>query len=195
MKKLFSLTKTLVVTLLQREILSNALTRALGASWFIALAAQITVPFYPVPMTMQSFAIALVALMTTWPTALSAVLLYLSYAALGIPVLAGGASGLSVLTGATAGYLAGFVWMSGVIAALTQRYRYSGALARFGFTLVGSVFLFAPGLCWLAHLFGWQVAFKTGLLPFVFSEPIKLALAAYLSVFIRDRYQHESFLV
>jgi biotin transporter BioY len=77
--------------------------------------------------------------------------------------------------------------MSGIVSLLTQKYPSQGSIVRLGFTLIGGLFLFVPGLLHLANLFGWEVALKTGLLPFVFSEPTKYALAAYLSVFIRDK--------
>ena len=187
MKKLFTLTKPLVVGIPKSRFFSNAFVCAFCASWLIALGAHIKVPFYPVPMTMQTFAIALVALLTPWPAAISAVLLYLSYAAVGLPVLASGNKGLLGLTGPTAGFLVGMVLMSGVIAALTKRDKDSGVLIRFGFVLIGSLFVFVPGLSFLTHLFSWEIALQTGLLPFIFSEPTKLALAAYLSVFIQNR--------
>ncbi|MEM7055336.1 MAG: biotin transporter BioY [Bacteroidota bacterium] len=192
MKKLLTLTSVWRIGISKRRFLCSAFVHTFCASWLIALAAQISVPFYPVPMTMQTFAIALVALLTPWSTAIGAVLLYLSYAAVGLPVLAGGNSGLLGLTGPTAGFLVGLVWMSGVIAALTQRYKDRAIWVRFGFVLTGSLCAFVPGLSLLTHLFSWEVAFKTGLLPFVFSEPAKLALAAYLSVFIQNKYSSKA---
>lgn len=188
MKKLVTPTGAWVVGISRTIILRNASVSAFCASWLIALAAQISIPFCPIPMTMQTFAIALVGLLTPWPTAMGTVLLYLGYAVVGFPVSASGSIGLSVFTGPTGGFLVGMVLMSGVIAAFAQRYQDSGILMRFGFTLVGGLCMFMLGLWWLIHLFSWQVALKVGLLPFVFVEPIKLALAAYLSVFIQNRY-------
>ena len=192
MENLFALTKTYLIALSKSRFFNNSLVHAFCASWLIALGAHITVPFYPVPMTMQTFVIALVALLAPWPTAMGATVLYLGYAAVGMPVLAGGARGMAVLLGPTAGYLLGFVLMSGATAALTQRYQAQGVLARLGFALIGTLLLFGAGLTHLAHLFGWETAFKTGLLPFMLSEPTKLALAAYLSVFIRDKYLNKT---
>ena len=188
MKKLLTLTSVWVVGIPKSRFLRNAFVRAFCASWLIALGAYIMVPWYPVPMTLQTFFIALIALLAPWPTAVGAVLFYLSYAAMGMPVLAGGNGGIAGLLGPGAGYLVGFVLMAGVIAVLTQRYKDSSVLGRFGFTLVGGLLLFGLGLAHLARLFSWEIAFKTGLLPFIFSELTKYALAAALSVFIQHKY-------
>lgn len=188
MKRIFTFTRAWVVGIPKPRCLCNAFVRAFCASWLIVLGAYFMVPFYPVPMTLQTFFIALIALLAPWRMAMGAVLFYLSYAAMGIPVLAGGNCGIAALLGPRGGYFVGFVLMSGVIAVLTQRYRDSGVLARFGFTLIGGLLLFGLGLAHLAHFFGWEIAFKTGLLPFIFSEPTKFALAAGLSVFIQHKY-------
>ncbi len=188
MKNLLQTTQTWIITLKHNKLLNNALVYTFCASWLIVLGAQIMVPFYPVPMTMHTFVIALIALLAPWHTAISAVVLYLSYAAMGLPVLAGGNSGLAVFVGPTAGYLWGFILMAGIISLLAQKYSSQGAILRFGFTLIGGAFALATGILYLSHLFGWEVALKTGLLPFLLSEPTKYALAAYLSVFIRDKY-------
>ena len=185
MKNLVSLSKNWVITLQQNKYFNNSLVHSFCASWLIALGAYITVPFYPVPMTMQTFVIALWALCTPWPTAISAVLLYLGYALVGLPVLAGGTGGILVCLGPSLGYLLGFILMSGTIALLIQQYQPKGVMMHFIFTLIGGLLLFATGLSRLAHLFSWEIAFKTGLLPFIFSEPTKFALAAYLASWIR----------
>lgn len=188
MRNLGLVIKSWVVAVPHPRVLQHVFVQTFGASWLIALATQIKVPLYPIPMTLQDFAIMLIALLTTRRIAVSAVLLYLSYGAIGLPVFASGVGGFSAFTGPTVGYLVGFVLMSGVIASLTQRYPTSGLGARFIFALLGNAALFVPGIGFLTHLFGWEVALKTGLLPFVFVLPIKAALAAYLSVYLRDKY-------
>jgi biotin transport system substrate-specific component len=172
MKNLLQTTQTWIIALRNSKILHNALVHAFCASWLIALGANIKVPFYPVPMTMHTFVIALIALLSPWRTSVTAVILYLSYAAIGIPVLASGNSGISAFSGPTAGYLGGFILMSATISLLTQWYKPQGAMLRFVFVLLGGSLLFGLGLMHLTHLFGWEAAIKGGLLPFVFSEPI-----------------------
>lgn len=170
-------------------ILRNSFVQAFCASWFIALVGLIKVPFYPVPMSLQSLGIMLVALLATPSVATGAVLLYLSYAAAGIPLLAGG-GGLQALVGPTAGYLlVGFIAMAGVMSSLVQWHKDSNVWTRFGFALLGNVFLFVPGVSYLAYLFNWDVALAAGLMPFVLTMLAKSALAACLSVYLRDQYK------
>ena len=81
---------------------------ALTGSALIALCAQISVPFFPVPLTLQTFAVFLIGLSFGWRLGGITVALYLLEGALGFPVFAGGKGGLIVFMGPTAGYLAGF---------------------------------------------------------------------------------------
>ena len=175
------------LTLSVSKIFSHRLVQTFLCSWLIALGAHIMVPFYPVPMTLQTFAIALISLVVPSHVAIGSLLFYVTYAALGIPVLAGGNKGIVALVGPTAGFIIGFFLMSALINLLVNRYPTSGVLKKFLITLLGGTFLFAIGLAHLSHLFGWTIAIKTGLLPFVFSEPVKFLLAAYLSVFVRNK--------
>jgi biotin transport system substrate-specific component len=168
--------------------LTNKFVQTIASSWLIALGAYITIPFYPVPMTLQTFAIALISLLVPVQVAIGSVLFYIGYAAVGIPVLAGGAKGMTALLGPTAGYIVGFFLMSAIISLLMKYYPTSGGLKRLLFTLLGGTVLFLLGIAYLAHLFNWNMAIKTGLLPFAFSEPVKYALAAYLSVFVQGKY-------
>lgn len=180
MKKLIPLLNAWTMAVPLRKVFQAAWAQAVGASWFLALAAQIKVPCYPVPMTMQTFAIMLVALWAPHRVAIGAVLLYLAQGAAGMPLFPSGA-------GPTLGYLVGFVLMAGVIAAWTERYPASGFWARLGFVFIGQLFLFVPGLAWLAHLIGWQAALQAGLYPFAISDLVKAILAVYLSVFMQGR--------
>ena len=159
----------------------RTLLQAVCASWGIALAAQLTVPCYPVPITMQNFAVMLLGLRASPRVALSAVLLYLAYGLGGLPVFASTNVGWVVFSSPAAGYLVGYCFMAWIIASLTQRHPGSGLWRRFGYVLLGAVGLYVTGLCWLAHFVGWQVALQTGLLPFVGVLPAKAALAAYLT--------------
>jgi biotin transport system substrate-specific component len=168
--------------------LTNKLVQAIASSWLIALGAHIIIPFYPVHMTLQSFAIALISLLVPVEVAIGSVLFYVGYAAMGIPVLQGGGKGIAALLGPTAGYIIGFFFMSAIISLLMKHYPNSGILKKLLFSFLGGAVLFLLGIAYLAHLFNWDIAIKTGLLPFVFSEPVKYALAAYLSVFVQGKY-------
>ena len=83
---------------------------ALAGSTLIALCAQIAVPFFPVPITLQTFAVFLIGLTYGWRLGGITVALYLLEGALGLPVFSGGKGGMIVFMGPTAGYLAGFLF-------------------------------------------------------------------------------------
>lgn len=168
--------------------LTNKFSQAIASSWLIALGAYIIIPFYPVPMTLQTFAIALVSLLVPVEVAIGSVSLYIGYAAIGIPVLQGGAKGVAVLVGPTAGYIMGFFFMSAIISLLMKQYPTSGIFQRLLFIFLGGAVLFLLGIAYLAYLFNSKIAITTGLVPFGFAEPVKYALAAYLSVFMQNNY-------
>jgi biotin transport system substrate-specific component len=184
MKDLLQITRNWFIAIRYNKVLNNIWVQAFCASWLIVVGAHIKIPFYPVPMTLHTFFIALLALVMPWPTAVNAVIFYLFYAAIGLPVSATGNNGIAAFLGPTAGFLWGFVLMSGSISWLMQRYQPKTTWFRLVFAFLGGCLLFGAGISYLAHLFGWQAAIKGGLLPFVFSEPTKYILAAYLSTLL-----------
>src|SRR4051812_37254688 len=106
--------------------LTNKLVQTIAGSWLIALGAHIIIPFYPVHMTLQSFAIPFISLLAPAEVAIGSVLFYVGYAAVGIPVLQGGGKGIATLCGPTAGYIIGFFFMSAIISLLMKYYPNSG---------------------------------------------------------------------
>ena len=168
-------------SLLQAKVFQWVFVRALCASWLIALAAQVRVPFYPVPMTLEDGAIMLVALWAPWRVAVGAVLLFLGYGVVGLPVLSSGAVGLAMFAGPTAGYLVGFVLMSGCIAGLRACYPTDSFWMRLGFVILGNVLLFVLGVGFLACLVGGAEALRLGFWPFAGTAVLKAVLAALLS--------------
>lgn len=155
----------------------------LGGSLVIALAAQIAfpLPWSPVPVTAQTFAVLLVGATLGSRLGLAAVAAYLIEGALGLPVFApGGAPGLARFTGPTAGYLAGFALAAFAVGWLAERGwdRRSGrtALAM----LAGEALIYLCGLLWLARFVPGDRLLEAGLLPFVPGEGFKIALAALL---------------
>jgi biotin transport system substrate-specific component len=152
-----------------------------GGSLVVALAAQasIRLPFSPVPVTGQTLAVLLVgALLGSRRGALS-IIAYLFHGFAGLPVFAGGASGLAYATGPTGGYLAGFVAAAFVVGWLAERgwdrHVLTAALAM----ALGSVALYACGLTWLSLFVGRQAP-ALGLAPFVAGDVLKLILASLL---------------
>lgn len=165
------------------ETEGNRLLRAsllvLLASALLTVSAKVQVPFWPVPMTLQTGVVVLLGAALGWRLAGSAVLLYLAQGALGLPVFAGG-GGPAYLLGPTGGYLAGFLVAAVAVGWLVER-GWSRTLASSAAALLlGDLLIFACGLGWLSLLVGVEQALAAGLLPFLAGEAVKIALAACL---------------
>jgi biotin transport system substrate-specific component len=169
--------KPLLAPLAEKSLLTRAVVVLIG-SLLIAAASQIQVPFYPVPMTMQSFAVLLVGAIGGRRLGAETVSLFLVEAAMGLPFLAGGAGGLHHFWGPTAGYLFGFVAAAYVVGWLVERGAARNIASLIGSLLVGEVILFGLGALWLGYLFGATVAWTGGVLPFLPGDAVKVALVA-----------------
>jgi biotin transport system substrate-specific component len=146
----------------------------------LAISAQIQVPFWPVPMTMQTFMVLIIGATYGWRLGGATMVAYLIEGAIGLPVFAQFSAGAHVLVGPTAGYLAGFVAAALLTGYLAERgFGRNLATAAISFIL-GTVVIFAFGLAWLSSLIGVEGAITHGLMPFILSEPTKVALATLL---------------
>jgi biotin transport system substrate-specific component len=149
-------------------------------SLFVTAMAQVRIPlpFTPVPLTGQTFAVLLVGAVLGSRRGAASLLLYLAQGAIGLPVFAGGASGLLYMSGPTGGYLVGFVgavYLVGLLAARGLDRRIPSALLAF---LAGEMVIYLFGVAWLSVYLGFQRAIVAGLLPFLIGDAIKLAAAA-----------------
>ena len=152
-----------------------------AGSLLLAGLAQISLPlpFTPVPLTGQTFGVLLVAAALGSKRGASSMVLYILEGALGLPFFAGGASGLHVLVGATAGYLAGFVVAAYIIGLLAERRLERTIRTSFVPFVVGTIVIYLFGVAWLAIVLGSiGKAVIAGLLPFLIGDVIKLILAA-----------------
>lgn len=160
---------------------------------------SIPLPFTPVPITGQTFAVLLVGASLASVRGAASLLLYLAEGAVGLPFFAGGAGGFAVITGATGGYLIGFVAVAFVTEALAERgwdRRFSSAT---GAMLTGNVIVYLFGVTWLARFLGEsaisQKVLLLGLYPFIPGDTIKLYLAgAVLPAawrFVGGRYERQ----
>ena len=128
-----------------QSLLAKALM-IIGGSAFVALAAQVEVPMYPVPMTLQTLAVLIVGLSFGARMGAATLLAYLAEGAMGLPVFAGGTNGVA-FAGPTAGFLVGFVamaWLAGLAADRGVRGFVPTALV----ALAVSVLLYVPGAAW-----------------------------------------------
>jgi len=152
-----------------------------GASLFVALCAHLTLPlpFTPVPLTMQNFAVLLVGLMLGSRRGFAALALYLAEGVAGLPVFSPiGPGGFAQLLGPTGGFLLAYPLVAGLAGLIFERGKKTFVrAAAAGF--VAEILLFAGGLSWLALLtHSFAQAMRLGLYWFVFAEVIKIMLAA-----------------
>ena len=147
----------------------------------LTLSAKVSIPFYPVPMTMQTFAVLVVGMAFGPSLAIATVGLYLLQGALGLPVFSGTPArgiGWAYMMGPTGGYLLGFLVASGIVGVLGQR----GFDRSFEMTLAamtaGTVVIFIFGFAWLAGLIGMEKAWTSGVEPFLLAAAFKIVLAA-----------------
>ena len=165
-----------------KQSLTNNILLVLAGSVLIALSAQIAVPlpFTPVPVTGQTFAILVVGMALGSRRGALAVMAYLMEGASGLPVFAGGTGGLPVLMGPTAGYLFGFIPAAFATGWLAEhgwdRNPISTALAM----LIGNAIIYIPGLIVLGTMLNAtpSVTLGYGFLPFYLGDAMKLVLAA-----------------
>jgi biotin transport system substrate-specific component len=155
---------------------------AVGLSLVLAASARISVPFWPVPMTLQTLAVLTIGGLAGPRLAGTALLLYVIEGACGLPVFAGTPErgiGFVYLAGPTGGYLAGMLLAAPLVGWLLGRSR-GGLLATAGAVLAGPAVIYVCGVAWLAGIVGAERALVLGVLPFVAGEAMKIALATAL---------------
>jgi biotin transport system substrate-specific component len=157
---------------------------AILGSLILWASAKISVPFWPVPMTLQTGAVVLLAAAYGWRLGAATVVLYLLEGAVGIPVFEGTPAkgiGLAYMVGTTGGYLVGFAVAAAVVGWLAERGFDRNPVKLFGAMVLGDAIVFAFGLLWLGTVVGWdKPVLAWGLYPFVLGDLMKLALAAAL---------------
>lgn len=183
-------------TLLTATIGSDTLLKkallVLAGSVFIALAAQISVPMWPVPVTLQTLAILLVGFSFGSRMALATLLAYMAQGAAGLPVFANGLNFVA-FTGPTAGFLLGFVFMAWAAGLAAERGIAKGWLSTALVAVVLSAAIYIPGILWpmaLAGGFGieagWVGQAFSGyywtyfIAPFLLGDALKAVIAALI---------------
>ena len=145
----------------------------------LAISSKVQVPFWPVPMTMQTFVVFLIGMTYGVRLSFATVAVYLLEGAVGLPVFASG-GGFSYLLGPTAGYLYGMLFASVAISYFANlgfsKTYFKAALSLF----VGSIIIFTFGIIYLGSIIGYEKAIAGGLLPFIPSELFKISLAVAL---------------
>jgi len=147
----------------------------------LTISAKVKIPFYPVPMTMQTFVVLFLGIVLGSKIALLTISLYLFEGIFGLPVFAGTPEkgiGLVYFTGPTMGYLIGFL----ITAYCSGLFKYNKSLVNTFLKLIFSVsFIYILGLIWLGILIGWdKPIFKLGAQPFLLAELFKILLLVLL---------------
>jgi biotin transport system substrate-specific component len=160
--------------------LRDVILVVLGALFVAALAqVKIPLPFTPVPLTGQTFAVLLIGATLGSKRGATSMALYVALGALGLPVFAGGASGMAYLSGATLGYLIGFLIAAYVIGLLAEHGLERNVRTSLIPFLVGTLVIYVCGVSWLTIILGsLSKAITAGLLPFLAGDVIKLVAAS-----------------
>ena len=158
------------------KIIKSLIVIFLG-SLILAISAKIKIPFYPVPMTMQTFVVLFLGISLGYKVALATVGLYLLEGILGLPVFSNSPErgvGLAYFTGPTMGYLIGFLFACFFASFIKKDDNY---LIIF-FKLILSVSaIYILGILWLGALIGWdKPIFELGVMPFLIAEIFKITL-------------------
>lgn len=162
----------------QRSLVAKTVF-VLAGTLILALASRISVPMVPVPITMQTFAITMIGALYGWRLGAVTVLAWLGEAAIGFPVLAGGAGGIAPFMGPTAGYLASFPIIAALVGWLAERGWSGNRIVRsFIAHLSANILCLAIGGAWLAALIGAEKGWLLGVAPFILGAVLKSALAA-----------------
>ncbi len=171
--------ENLIATLLpdaRKNTLAN-MALVLGGIGLLTVSAKVQVPFWPVPMTMQTLVVLLIGSTYGANRAGATLAGYLAAGAAGLPVFAGGA-GLAYMVGPTGGYLAGFIAAAVLMGWLSDRGHGRTVVSALALIAVGEIAIFALGGGWLSTIIGWQKALAAGVYPFVPAEILKTVLAA-----------------
>ena len=153
---------------------------ALIGSIILAISSKIKIPFYPVPMTMQTLVVLMIGICFGWKLGVATVSLYLFEGIIGLPVFSGTPEkgvGLIYFTGPTMGYLLGFL----AAAYFSGKFVYDSNIAKnFLKLFFATSCIYILGMAWLGSLMGWdKPIFQLGAQPFLLAELFKILIATF----------------
>ena len=176
-------TKYRSVVLFNRSIAQNVLLIVL-ASIFLAIVSQVAMHlWWPVPVTLQSAAVVFMGITLGSKRAAAAIALYLFEGLIGLPVFAGGLSGLPILIGPSGGYLFGFLPSTFLAGFLMERGLARNIFSTFIVASLATMMIFCFGFLHLSALTGSQQAYQFGVKPFLLIELIKLIVVSFIAQF------------
>ena len=167
----------LVKSFRQTKIIKYLFIAFIG-SLILAISSKIKIPFYPVPMTMQTLIVLIIGIGFGWKLGLATVTLYLFEGIIGLPVFSGTPEkgfGLVYFTGPTMGYLLGFI----IAVCVSGKFIYDNNMVKTFFKLFfATSFIYFLGMAWLGSLIGWdKPIFQMGAKPFLLAELFKILIA------------------
>ncbi len=153
----------------------------LGGSAFVGISAQVVIPlpFTPVPLTLQTFAVLLVgAALGTW-RGMASMVVYAAAGTAGVPWFSAGSSGWG---GASYGYILGFIVAAGLVGRLAERGATRTPIRMAGLMVAGNIAIYAIGVTYLKFAIdaSWATALSLGVVPFLLGDALKIVLAAGL---------------
>jgi biotin transport system substrate-specific component len=157
----------------------------------LILSAKIQIPFWPVPMTMQTFVVLMIGAILGARAGAAAVALYLFEGGLGFPVFAGTPErgiGVAYMYGPTGGYLIGFLVAALAVGVASDRGWMKSLLGNTLVMIAGHAIIFAAGIGWLARISGLDAAIATGLTPFWAATVLKSAMAIAIYEGLRRKF-------
>jgi len=157
----------------------------LWGAFLLFFTSQVSIPLEPVPITLQTFGVMLLGLIFERKTAIKSMALYLSLGAVGAPVFANFAGGITYFAGPTGGYLIGFLACVIVMTTIRQRLKSNHLLAITFNALLGTAVIMGFGVTWLSVLIGFKPAIHAGLIPFIVPGIMKALLLAIVVRFLR----------
>ncbi len=169
----------LVKSFRQSKLLKYVFLALIG-SIILAVSSKIKIPFYPVPMTMQTLIVLVIGIGFGWKLGLATVSLYLLEGIIGLPVFSGTPEkgiGLIYFTGPTMGYLIGFL----IAVYISGKFNYDNNLVKnFLKLMLATSFIYILGMSWLGSLIGWdKPIFQLGAQPFLLAELFKILIATF----------------
>ena len=153
----------------------------LGGAAFVGLAAQVAIPlpFTPVPLTLQTFAVLLAGAALGSLRGVLAMSLYAVAGIAGVPWFAEGSSGFAM---PSFGYILGFIVAAGIVGRIAERGATLTVWRTAGLMVLGNLVIYAVGVTWLKYAIDstWATALQLGVAPFLIGDVVKIALAAGL---------------
>jgi len=161
----------------------NALAIIAG-SLLLTLSAKLSIPFYPVPVTLQTLVVLCLGMVLGPRLGAAAVIAYLAQGAVGLPVFAGTPEkgiGMVYMLGTTGGYLLGFVVAAYTVGLLAERRWDRSKLTTIAAMIIGNAIIYGFGLVWLGSIVGWdKPVLAWGMTPFLLGDLAKILIAAAL---------------